>query len=119
MHVSHEFCLANGIQIHVITQLVNIEGLGDAIKHVGYAEDKLSLPMGSQKIDIEALLLVLPTTKYQKRMPVAIDTTITDMAVDFINQNKTQPCIKTMEGSVLCYPFKKNGTCTAQSQGVY
>ena len=28
MHVSHEFCLANGIQIHLMTQLVNIEGTG-------------------------------------------------------------------------------------------
>ena len=28
MHVSHEFCLGNGIQIHLITQLVNIEGTG-------------------------------------------------------------------------------------------
>ena len=28
MHISHDFCLANGIQIHPITQLVNIEGLG-------------------------------------------------------------------------------------------
>ena len=26
MHVSHDFCLANGIQIHPITQLVNTEG---------------------------------------------------------------------------------------------
>ena len=28
MHVSHDFCLANGIQIYLITQLVNIEGTG-------------------------------------------------------------------------------------------
>ena len=28
MHVSHEFCLANEIQIHLLTQLVNIEGTG-------------------------------------------------------------------------------------------
>ena len=27
-HVSHNFCLANGIQIYPITQLLNIEGLG-------------------------------------------------------------------------------------------
>ena len=27
-HVSHDFCLANGIQINSITQLVNIEGTG-------------------------------------------------------------------------------------------
>ena len=44
--------------------------------------------MGSQTFHIEALLLVLPTTEYQKRVPVAIGTTINDMAVDFINQNK-------------------------------
>ena len=44
--------------------------------------------MGSQNFDIEALLLVLTTTEYQERVPVAIGTTITDMAVNFINQNK-------------------------------
>ena len=27
-HVSHDFCLANWIQIHLITQLMNIEGTG-------------------------------------------------------------------------------------------
>ena len=27
-HVSHDFCLANGIQIHLITQLANTEGTG-------------------------------------------------------------------------------------------
>ena len=31
--------------------------------------------------------MVLPTTEYQKRMPVAIGTTVTDMAVDYIGQN--------------------------------
>ena len=46
MHVSHDFCLANGIQIHLITQLVNIEGMReDTIEYVGYAETKLSLPI--------------------------------------------------------------------------
>ena len=44
--------------------------------------------MGSQNFDIDTLLLVLPTTENQRRVPVAIGTTITDMAVDFINQNK-------------------------------
>ena len=60
--------------------------MGLAIEYVGYAKAKLSLPMGSQNFDTEALLLVLPTTEYQKRVPVAIGTTITDMAVDFINK---------------------------------
>ena len=85
-HVSHDFCLAKGIQIYPIIQLVNIEGTGgNNIEYVGYIEAKLSLPMGSQTFEIEALLLVLPTTEYQKRVPVAICTTMTDMAVDFIN----------------------------------
>ena len=89
IHVSHDFCLANGIQIHPITKLVNIKGTGgDTIKHVGYAKAKLSFPMGSQNFNIEALLLVLPTSEYQERVPVPIGTTITDMVVDFINQNK-------------------------------
>ena len=30
----------------------------------------------------EALLLVLPTTEYQKRVPVTTGTSLTDMAVD-------------------------------------
>ena len=44
-------------------------------------------PLGP-KTDIEALLLVLPTTEYQRKVPVSIGTTITNMVVDFINQNK-------------------------------
>ena len=56
--------------------------------------------MGSQTFNIEALLLVLPTTEYQKRVPVAIGTTITDMAVDFINQNKPDHVSKSWK--VVC-----------------
>ena len=56
--------------------------------------------MESQNFIIEALLLVLPTTEYQKRVPVAIGTTITDMAVDFINQNKPDHVSKSWK--VVC-----------------
>ena len=46
-HVSHDFCLANGIEIHPLAKLVNIEGTGgDSIEYVGYAEASLSLPCG-------------------------------------------------------------------------
>ena len=44
--------------------------------------------MGTHTFQIEALLLVLPTTEYWKRVPVAIGTTITDMVVDFMKHNK-------------------------------
>ena len=88
-HVSHVFCLANGIEVHPPTKLVNIEGTGgNSIEYISYAEASFSLPMGSQSFDIEALLLVLPTTKYQRKVPVSIGTTIIDMVVDFINQNR-------------------------------
>ena len=87
-HVSQDFCLAKGFKIHPISQLVDIEGAeGDNIKYVGYIEAKLSFPMGSHTFEVDALLLVLPTTVYQKRVHVAIGTTITDMAVDYIDHN--------------------------------
>ena len=70
MHVSHDFCVANGIEINPLAKLVNIEGTGgDSIEYLGYAEASLSLPMGSHTFKTEPLLLVLPTTDYLKRCP--------------------------------------------------
>ena len=37
----------------------------------------------------------MPTTEYQKRVPVAIGTTITDMAVDFIHRNNPEHVSKS------------------------
>ena len=45
---------------------------------MAHAEASLSLPMGSHTFKTEALLLVLPTTDYLKKVPVSIGTTITD-----------------------------------------
>ena len=100
-HVSHAFCVANGIEINPLAKLVNIEGTGgDSIEYLGYAEASLSLPMGSHTFNIEALLLVLPTTDYFRKVPVSIGTTITDMVVDFINQNKPDNMSKSWK--VVC-----------------
>ena len=72
--------------------------------------------MGTHTFDIEALLLLLPTTEYQKRVPVAIGTTITDMAVDYIGHNSpknlTQSwkvvCCATQSGQLVqTQPFQK------------
>ena len=51
--------------------------------------------MGFHTFEIEAFLLVLPTTEYQKRVPVAIDTTITDMAVDCITEKNPENVSKS------------------------
>ena len=51
--------------------------------------------MESHTFNIEALLLVLPTIEYQKRVPVAIATTITDMAVDYISHNSPKDLSKS------------------------
>ena len=67
----------------------------DTIEYVGYIEAKLSLPIGSHTFEIEALLLFFPTTEYQKRVPVAIGSTITDMAVDFIHENNPENMSKS------------------------
>ena len=79
---------------------------GDTIEYVGYIEAKLSLPIGSHTFEIEALLLVLPTTEYQKRVHVAIGTTITDMAVDFIYEKNPENMSKSWKA--VC--------CTTQSR---
>ena len=45
--------------------------------------------MGTHEFKTEALLLVLPTTEYQKRVPVTIGTSLTDMAVDSLGTSVT------------------------------
>ena len=64
-------------------------------------EANLTLPLGSQTFEVEALLLVLPSTDYQKRVLVAIGTTITDMVVHFINQNNPDKISKSWK-AVCC-----------------
>ena len=75
--------------------------MGDTIEYVGYITATLALPMGTHTFKIEALLLVLPTTDYQKRVPVAVGTTITDMAVDFIHENYPENMSKSWK-TVCC-----------------
>ena len=101
-HISEAFCQANNIQIHPLDKLVEIEGTGgDLIKYIGYIEATLILPLGSQSFETEALLLVLPSTDYQQRVPIAIGTTITDMVVDFINKIKPDNLSKSWK-AVCC-----------------
>ena len=57
--------------------------------------------MRSHYFEGEALLLVLATTEYQKGMPVAIGTTITDMAVDYIGQNSPKNLSQSLK-AVCC-----------------
>ena len=97
-HISLDCCQAMGIPICPINQLVKIEGAGgDAIDYVGFIEAKLSFPMGTHVFKTEALLLVLPTTEYQKRVPVTIGNPLTDMAVDSFG---------TFDGTKLTIPWK-------------
>ena len=63
--------------------MLKLRGWGDSIKYIGSIEATLTLPLGSKSFEIEALLLVLQSIDYQKRMPVAIGTSIADMVVDF------------------------------------
>ena len=88
-HISLDYCQTMGIPINPIGQLVNIEGAGDAIKYVGFIEADLTFPMGTHVFKTEAILLVLPTTEYQKRVPVTIGTSLADMAVDSLGTSDT------------------------------
>ena len=78
-----------------------MKGLGDLIKYIGYIEATLILPLGSHSFETEALLLVLPSTDYQQRVPVAIGTTFTDMAVEYIGKFKPENLSKSWK-AVCC-----------------
>ena len=54
--------------------------------------------MVTRMFKTEALLLVVPTTEYQKRVPVTIGTSLTDMAVDSLG---------TLDSSNLTTPWKQ------------
>ena len=56
---------------------------------MGFIEADWTFPMGTHVFKTEALLLVLPTTEYQKRVPITISTSLTDMAVDSLGTSDT------------------------------
>ena len=117
-HISEAFCQANNIQIQPLDKLVEIEGTGgDLIKYIGYIEATLTLPLGSQSFEIEALLLVLPSTDYQQRVPITIGTTITDMAVDFINNFKPENLPKSWK--VVCCATQSKWLIQAQPENKF
>ena len=57
----------------------------------------------------EALLLVLPTTEYQKRVPVIIGTSLTDMAVDSLGT--LDPSNLTTLGKQYVVPLSPEEEC--------
>ena len=116
-HVSRAFCQAKGLHINPLNQLVEIEGTGgNSVKYVGYIEANSILHLGSHTFEVEALLLVLPSTDYQKRVPVAIGNTMTDMVVDFINQNNPDEISKSWKAVfmltyfILMWPYHEHET---------
>ena len=101
-HISEAFGQANNFQIHPLDKLVEIEGIGgDLIKYIGYIEATLILHLGSHSFETEALLMVLPSTDYQQRVPVVIGTTVTDMAVEYIGKFKPENLSKSWK-AVCC-----------------
>ena len=68
---------------------LTLRELGDAIEYVGFIEADPTFSMGTHVFKTEALLLVLPTTEYQKRVPVTIGTSLTDVAVDSLGTSDT------------------------------
>ena len=62
-----KYCQKHGIQIYPASKIVNIEGTGnDTIDYWGNIEAKLSLLIGNEMFEPNALLLVLVTTEYHE-----------------------------------------------------
>ena len=96
-HVSLDYCQAMGIPQNPLSSWLTLKELGDAIEYVGFIEADLTFTMATHVLKTEALLLVLPTTEYQKRVPITIGTSLTDMAVDSLG---------TSDQSKLSTPWK-------------
>ena len=73
--------------------------------------------MGSHSFEVGALLLVLPSTDYHKRVPVAIGTTITDMIVEFINKNNPDNISKSWRA--VCCATQSKWLVQAQPDNKY
>ena len=73
---------------------------------MGFIETKLSFPTGPHVFETEAFLLVLPTTEYQRRVPVTIGTSLTYMAVDSLGPSA--PSQLSTSWKIVC--------CTTQSR---
>ena len=84
----------------------------DAIKYVGFIEANLTFPMGTHVFKTEALLLVLPTTEYRKRVPVTIGTSLTDMAVDSLGTSDTSKL--STRWKTVCFPTQTKRQIQAQ-----
>ena len=115
-HISQDCCQAMGIPIYTITQLAHMEGTGGYYRICGLNLGKIIFSMGTHVFETEALLLVLPTTEYQKRVPVTIGTSLTDMAVDSLG-TLDQSKLPTSWKSVCCATQSgKKGTGTTTSE---
>ena len=79
---------------------------------MGFIEADLIFPIGTHVFKTEALLLVLPTTEYQKRVPVTIGTSLTDMAVDSLDFSDTTNLSSSWK--TVCYATKKKRKIQAQ-----
>ena len=89
-HVSYEFCKEMGSKF---TRLVNYRRYWhDFIEYLCCIEAKLSLPSGSKSFEVEALLLVLLTTEYHKRVPEAIGTSITNLGITSLDISGFNQC---------------------------
>ena len=89
-----------------------LKELGDAIEYVGFIEADLSFPIGTHVFKTEALLLVLPTTEYQKRVPVTIGISLTDMAVDSLGTSDSSNL--TTPWKTVCYATQSRRKIQAQ-----
>ena len=71
--------------------------------------------MGSHVFETEALLLVLPTSEYQRRVPVPIGTSLTNMAVDSLGP-LDQSQLLTSWKAVCCVTQSRRQVQTQQPQ---
>ena len=82
---------------------------------MGFIEADLTFPMGTHVFKTEALLLVLPTTEYQKRVLITIGTSLTDIAEDSLGISDPSK-LSTLENCLSCYSNQKKNSSPTISE---
>ena len=83
---------------------------------MGFIEADLIFPMRNHVFKTEALLPVLPTTEYQKWVPVTIGKSLTDMAVDSLGLSDISKLSTSWKTVLFCYSNKKANSGPTNSE---
>ena len=95
--ICHSLVKKLNLKIHKLDTLLDIEGTGGIdVPYLGYVEARLGIEE-IQGMDEDCLFLVIPDSKYTKRIPVSIGTLHIDRCLEVLRGDEVKNLSKTWE----------------------